>query len=121
MAKSSMTQLVMEWVQKAEADLATARRELRARKVPNYDGACFHAQQCAEKYLKALMQFQWIPIKKTHDLETLIDLLKPSFPIFEDLRTSLEKLTDSAVDSRYPGFNPTKGTAKGEVKICHEG
>lgn len=32
-----------EWVDKALADLATARRELRARRQPNYDAACFHA------------------------------------------------------------------------------
>jgi HEPN domain-containing protein len=35
-------------------DFATVEREVRARKNPNYDGVCFHAQQCAEKYLKAL-------------------------------------------------------------------
>jgi HEPN domain-containing protein len=40
-------------VTKAEGDFLTAGRELRARKSPNYDAVCFHAQQCAEKYLKA--------------------------------------------------------------------
>lgn len=49
-----MQPLTTEWVQKAEGDLTTARRELRARSAPNYDACCFHAQQCAEKYLKAL-------------------------------------------------------------------
>lgn len=44
-----MQPLTAEWIQKAEGDLATARRELRARTSPNYDTACFHAQQCAEK------------------------------------------------------------------------
>lgn len=42
-----------EWVEKAEGDFRTARRELLAPDSPNYDAACFHAQQCAEKYLKA--------------------------------------------------------------------
>ena len=51
-----MQPLTSEWIQKAEGDLATARRELRARKSPNYDAASFHAQQCAEEYLKALLQ-----------------------------------------------------------------
>ena len=40
-----------EWVDKAEADLRTAYRESGASEYPNYDAACFHAQQCAEKYL----------------------------------------------------------------------
>ena len=49
-----MKPLTREWVRKAEGDYATAAREMRARKSPNYDAACFHAQQCVEKYLKAL-------------------------------------------------------------------
>ena len=40
-----MKPLTCEWVVKAEGDLATASRELRARKAPNYDAACFHSQQ----------------------------------------------------------------------------
>ena len=38
-----------EWAGKAEGDFASAGRECRARKNPNYGGLCFHAQQCAEK------------------------------------------------------------------------
>ena len=48
-----MNPLTHEWIEKAEGDFTTAGRELRARKNPNYEAACFHAQQCAEKYLKA--------------------------------------------------------------------
>jgi HEPN domain-containing protein len=43
-------------------------RELRARKSPNYDAACFHAQQCVEKYLKARLQEAGIVFTKTHNL-----------------------------------------------------
>jgi HEPN domain-containing protein len=51
-----MKPLTSEWVEKAEWDFATANREIRVRKSPNFDAVCFHAQQCAEKYLKALLQ-----------------------------------------------------------------
>lgn len=51
-----MKPLTREWVAKAEGDFATARRELRSRAQPNFDAACFHAQQCAEKYVKAVLQ-----------------------------------------------------------------
>jgi len=44
-----------EWVAKADADLVTAKREAAAVESPNYDAVCFHAQQCAEKYLKAVL------------------------------------------------------------------
>ena len=46
-----MKQLTREWIMKAEGDFHTAARERRARTAPNYDAACFHAQQCVEKYL----------------------------------------------------------------------
>ena len=45
----------LEWIEKAEADFISAGREYRARKQPNHDAACFFAQQCVEKYLKALL------------------------------------------------------------------
>ena len=44
-----MKPLTGEWVEKAEGDFATASREIRVRKAPNFDAVCFHAQQCAEK------------------------------------------------------------------------
>ena len=40
------------WVAKAEGDYAVAVRELGTA-APVFDAVCFHAQQCAEKYLKA--------------------------------------------------------------------
>ena len=44
-----MNPLTLEWIAKAEGDMDTALREYRARRRPNYDAACFHAQQTAEK------------------------------------------------------------------------
>jgi HEPN domain-containing protein len=46
-----MKLLTAEWVQKAEGDFTVAQKMLRACKNPVYDAVCFHAQQCAEKYL----------------------------------------------------------------------
>jgi len=59
-----MKPLTCEWVAKAEGDFATASREIRVRKSPNYDAVCFHAQQCAEKYIKALLQEDEVPFGK---------------------------------------------------------
>ena len=56
-----MHAITTEWIAKAEGDWVTANRELRARRRPNYDAACFHAQQCAEKHLKARLQDAIIP------------------------------------------------------------
>ncbi len=43
-----MTPLTREWVNKAENDFNSAKRLSLARKMPDFDGSCFHAQQCAE-------------------------------------------------------------------------
>ncbi|MFQ5589292.1 MAG: HEPN domain-containing protein [Nitrospiria bacterium] len=41
---------------KDKVNFVSALREYRARKLPNFDAAGFHAQQCIEKYLKGLLQ-----------------------------------------------------------------
>lgn len=48
-----MKPVTTEWIAKAEADYATMLRESRVEENPNWDAVCFHAQQSAEKYLKA--------------------------------------------------------------------
>lgn len=115
-----MNPLTLEWVEKAEGDFITAQRELRARKYPNYDAACFHAQQCAEKYLKARLQEAGVFFGKTHDLTTLLDLLTPVEPLWEALRPRLRTLSAYAVEFRYPGDSADKELAREAVAISRE-
>ena len=77
-----MRTIVREWISKAEGDFASALREYRARKDPNYDSACFHSQQCIEKYLKALLQKNNISFGKTHDLVVLLKACLAKHPIW---------------------------------------
>lgn len=58
---------VSAWIERAEEDIAIASSALR-RKNPLIYPACFHAQQRAEKYLKALLIAKEQPFPKTHDL-----------------------------------------------------
>ena len=104
-----------EWVDKAEADFATAGRELRARRQPNYDAACFHAQQCVEKYLKAKLVEVNIRFTKTHDLVRLLDLILPREPLWELFRPLLIELNRFAVAFRYPDESATREMAKTAV------
>jgi HEPN domain-containing protein len=110
-----MNPLTLEWVSKAEGDYSTAGRELRAHKSPNFDAACFHAQQCAEKYLKALLQEANIPFGKTHNLIALLELLLDFQPSWETTRSHLDYLTVFAVIFRYPGETADKPTARQAV------
>jgi len=84
---------------------------MRARKSPNYDLCCFCAQQCGEKYLKALLQERGQPTPRTHDLPKLLDLLVENYPELDLLRPRLQALTAFAVEFRYPGASATKTLA----------
>jgi len=112
-----MKPLTGEWVDKAEGDFVTARRELRARKAPNYDAACFHAQQCAEKYLKARLQEEGIAFSRTHDLASLLDLLLTLEPSWAVMRSDLDRLTSYAVEFRYPGTSADKAMARSALAV----
>jgi len=107
-----MNQAVTEWVSKAEGDFLTAGRELRARKSPNYDAVCFHAQQCAEKYLKAILQENDKHIPKTHNLIELMLLCEEIDSSFEMLRADLVIMERYSVHTRYPGEIAEKEDAK---------
>ena len=80
-------------------------------KVPVHDGVCFHCQQCAEKYLKGLLEELGLPVPKTHDLERLLTALVPHHQTLRPLRRGLLFLTDFAVDPRYPGNSASKRQA----------
>ena len=113
-----MKTLTAEWVAKAEGDFATMQRERRARKNPNYDGVCFHAQQCAEKYLKALLQEADLPIKRTHNLLVLLNDALPTFPFLELMCDNLKWLENYAVVFRYPGETASKKNAVVACAFC---
>ena len=48
-----MQLLTQEWVEKAEGDFATLQREMRARRLPNYDAAYGRAPACVCSATKA--------------------------------------------------------------------
>ena len=102
----------VEWVTKAEGDFATAGRELRARKSPNYDAVCFHCQQCAEKYLKAVLQENDKHIPKIHNLIELMLLCEQLDRSYEMLRADLVTMERYAVRGRYPGEAAEKEEAR---------
>jgi len=113
-----MKPLTLEWVDKAEGDDASARRERRARVRPNYDAACFHAQQCVEESLKAVLQEAGIPFTKTHDLEALLNLCLPAYPLWAPLRPEVAMLSVYAVAFRYPGADATPEQAVAAVRTA---
>jgi HEPN domain-containing protein len=108
-----MKRLTAEWVRKAEADfLAAARLAARSARGPALnDAVCFHCQQSAEKYLKALLEENGIAVPRTHNLVALLPLLVPHHAALRRLRRGCDFLTRFAVDTRYPGESASKRQA----------
>ncbi|MBC7815876.1 MAG: HEPN domain-containing protein [Planctomycetaceae bacterium] len=110
-----MKRLTREWVAKAEADFHVADA-LQHTRPPVHDARCFHCQQSAEKYLKALLEELGATIPRTHNLEDLLALLLPHYPQLRSLRRGLIFLTDFAVETRYPGENANKRQAESAMR-----
>lgn len=106
-----MKKATAEWPRKAEDDLVAARRLLRGRD-PLKDQICFHCQQAAEKYLKALLQERGLPIQKTHNITVLLDQLIPTENGLRPLRRWGKQLTYYAVEYRYPGIRASLRQAR---------
>ncbi|HEX5272898.1 MAG TPA: HEPN domain-containing protein [Gemmataceae bacterium] len=103
------------WVRKAEADSRAAKRLSRGSD-PLHDVVCFHCQQCAEKYLKALMEEIGLVVPKTHDLGDLLPALRPYHPSLGGLSRGLDFLTNFAVAVRYPDENASKRQAEAALR-----
>lgn len=89
-----------DWLGHATSDLTLAR----AGPIEGvlFEDLCFHAQQAAEKALKAVLVLRSTPFPRTHSIRTLLDLLPPAVDFPSELREAAI-LTDYAVSSRYPG------------------
>ncbi len=95
-----MKNSTLDWLNSARNDLDTidAIRD-RPQLTPVI---AFHAQQCVEKCLKALLEEYNIEIRRTHNLLTLKKAVEATHlvDLDEDMLSLLNKLY---LDSRYPG------------------
>lgn len=108
------------WVTKAEADYITAARELDASESPNYEAVCFHAHQCAERYLKALLQAADIPFPNTIHLVVLLYLYLDLEPDLKSFRDHLRMLTSNANHSNDCEWVPNVTIAQQSFTMCSE-
>ncbi len=93
---------VQEWMRKAEGDLRAAEH-LLALEQQDYFTAAFHAQQAAEKLLKAFLVRHQVPFGKTHDIQELVDLAGTRDASLKRELASAGALTPFGVEFRYPG------------------
>jgi HEPN domain-containing protein len=92
----------LDWIAYAEGDLLYARLGRSHNDVPR-EFACFHAQQAAEKALKAVLLACGARIPFVHDIGYLMTRLRENGVAVPPKMTDAETLTDYAAELRYPG------------------
>ena len=91
---------VRQWIAKAEEDFGIAQFVI-SRKGPFHGPLSFHAQQCAEKYLKAFLVHRRVDFPKTHDIDLLLDLIEGIDRGLAEACETAGALTPYAVEARY--------------------
>ena len=109
-----------EWLRKGDDGLYAAKVLLEKNAKPWI--IAFHAQQAAEKYLKAFLVYNQKRFRKTHDISELLELcmeIDEDFARLQELE--VDKLTDYAVEFRYPGiYEASEDEAREAVKLAEE-
>jgi HEPN domain-containing protein len=105
------------WVAKAENDLLNIRNNLASAKVP-WDTVCFHAQQAAEKMLKALLVSQGRTLARTHDLVALLAEAVAAGHALESVEAECSLLAPYAVLLRYPAALPEPTEQEGRDAVA---
>jgi len=87
----------VDWLCFAHEDLRVAEWALSAR---IYNQACFHAQQCVEKVLKAWLRYRGTLPPRSHQLSLLLALLPDE--VLADSRLEITLLDRFYIPTRYP-------------------
>lgn len=109
---------VILWISYAEDDLGLAHYALTMPDSRPYRLIAYHAQQCAEKYLKAYLVSHDIDFPYTHDIGKLSKLCG-SHTWIEKIKDA-EELTPYAITARYPGVDEmvTENEAQQAVNLA---
>jgi HEPN domain-containing protein len=91
-----------EWLNRARGDLALARATQEG---VYLEDLCFHAQQAAEKSIKALLIRLGVEFPYVHDLARLLTLVEEAGEELPETVRQAERLTRFAIFARYPGLS----------------
>jgi HEPN domain-containing protein len=113
---------VRAWLRKAILDLRAAEHEISVAEAGLWADVVFHAQQAAEKTLKAYLAWHDVPFRKTHNLE---ELGGECVSLDGTLRAIIKRavpLTEYAWKFRYPGEpeEPSQNEAEEALRIAQE-
>lgn len=98
-------------MKKAANDLIAAQATLPTARA--LDTVCFHAQQAAQKTLKAILALDDVTYPRRHDLGELVELVRPRFPEVAEFEAAVVALSPFAVTARYDdAVEPTADQAR---------
>ena len=110
---------IQPWLDKADGDWRAMQRLHTAVDPALADVICFHAQQCVEKLMKAVIIARGDPDPpKIHDLRPLSRLIEAVEPAWQAQQSDLARLSLSAVLMRYPGDSATPQDAEWSVETA---
>ncbi len=110
---------VSAWLDIAEVDMASAKALAPDGALARAAG--FHAQQAAEKYLKAVLAKENMSVPRIHDLLRLATSLSKTLPELQDAEEDIVWLSTFTVDVRYPlsvGLAVTRADAERAIAIA---
>lgn len=96
-----------DWMAQAEADLRHAQYCMQG---GYYDWACFSAQQCAEKAVKAVLQRMGIEAWG-HAVAELLEAVRSAHAVPAGLREHALELDKAYIPTRYPDAHPSGAPA----------
>jgi len=116
--KNALTKKAKEWLLHADEDLRLARHAFKLKSAIPYKLIAYHAQQCAEKCLKAYLVFEDIDFPFTHNISALLEMCSPTADWVKELDDA-KILSVYAITTRYPGkYKVTKKEAVKAVEIA---
>ena len=112
----NVTTATEQWLRKASDDRIAALDLAKGRGDRLADIVCFHCQQSAEKYIKAVLTQNAMAFPKTHDLRELVDRAADALIALCKLGSVADVLAPFSVDIRYPGMHTDDQTMKASME-----
>ncbi|MBL7199134.1 MAG: HEPN domain-containing protein [Anaerolineae bacterium] len=105
-----------DWFEKAARDMRRVEILLAA---DDIEGAGFHLQQAVEKYLKGYLLGKGWELRRTHDLEILLNEAMVQDSRFEEYLDDCIIIREFYVQERYP-FIGSSAPPRGELESAIE-
>jgi HEPN domain-containing protein len=105
------------WIAKAENDLLNIRNNLASASTP-WDTVCYHAQQAAEKMLKAFLVSRGRAPAPVHDLVAILSDCAALDRALAKLEPECRLLARYATRARYPARGMEPAAAEGQAAFA---